>query len=207
MNYGSLIIMKGSIGHDVGLVKRAIGGDKKVLRQIVELNKKKIFYLAYDLTGSIEDAEDLSQEVFLKLFRSLKKYKGNALLSSWLYRITVNTFLSQKRLGSSKVRDNSVDEKEMETMNNDISNPNIISNPEKSVEGEQIQEHLNIALEKLSPRERAVFVLRNYQGMQLKSCSEHLNISEGTVKSLQFRAVKKLQKFLSYYKDQVFSGG
>lgn len=207
MNYASLIIMKGSIGHDVELVKRAIGGDKKVLRQIVELNKKKIFYLAYDLTGSMEDAEDLSQEVFLKLFRSLKKYKGNALLSSWLYRITVNTFLSQKRLGSSKIKDNTVDEKEIERINDNVSNPNIISIPEKSVEGEQIHEHLNTALEKLSPRERAVFVLRNYQGMQLKSCSEHLNISEGTVKSLQFRAVKKLQKFLSYYKDQVFIGG
>ncbi len=198
--------MKDNIVRDVELVKRAIGGDKKVLRQIVELNKKKIFYLAYDLTGSTENAEDLSQEVFLKLFRSLEKYKGDALLSSWLYRITVNTFLSQKKLGANKIMENIIDEQAIEKINDNINNPNILSSPEKSVEGKQIQEHLSTALEKLSPRERAVFVLRNYQGIQLKGCSEYLNISEGTVKSLQFRAVKKLQKILNYYKKQMFMG-
>ena len=197
------MIMKGDIDQDIELVKRAIDGDRKVLREIVELNKKKIFYLAYDLTGSMEDAEDLSQKVFLKLFKSLKKYKGNALLSSWLYRITVNTFLSQKRLGSSKLKDSTIDE-DNESFERKTSEPAGTSVPERFAEDEQIQEHLDSALQKLSPRERSVFILRNYQGMQLKSCSEHLNISEGTVKSLQFRAVKKLQKELSYFKNKIF---
>lgn len=200
------MIMKGGISRDVELVKKAISGNKIALREIVELNKKKIFYLSYDLTGSMEDAEDLSQEVFLKLFKSLRKYKGNALLSSWLYRITVNTFLSQKRLGSNKISDNTIDDNETETTDRRVNDLVSLSDPETFAEGKQIQEHLNIALNKLSPRERAVFVLRNYQGMQLKSCSEHLNISEGTVKSLQFRAVKKLQKELAYYKTQILIG-
>jgi len=192
--------MKGDISRDVELIKKAIGGDKRTLREIVELNKKKIFYLAYDLTGSMEDAEDLSQEVFLKLFKSLKKYKGKALLSSWLYRITINTYLSQKRLGTNKILDNTIDD---EVIDRKINDSNITSNPEIYAEGEQIQEHLNAALQNLSPRERTVFVLRNYQGMLLKDCSEHLNISEGTIKSLQFRAIKKLQKELKYYKIHI----
>ncbi len=200
------MIMKGDISHDVELVKRAISGDKKSLREIVETNKKKIFYLAYDLTGSMEDAEDLSQEVFLKLFKSLKKYKGKALLSSWLYRITVNTFLSQKRLGSSKISEKTVDDSDDLTFDRKRNDSDNSITPEIYAEVEQIQDHLKAALEKLSPREKAVFVLRNYQGMQLKKCSEQLNISEGTVKSLQFRAVKKLKKELDYYKKQMLIG-
>ncbi|MCD4665006.1 MAG: sigma-70 family RNA polymerase sigma factor, partial [Bacteroidales bacterium] len=60
-------------------------------RELVERYKKKIYYLAYDLTGNHHDAEDMSQEVFIKAFRSLKNFRGDAKLSSWLYRITVNT--------------------------------------------------------------------------------------------------------------------
>jgi len=198
------MLMKSDINRDIELVNRAVNGDRKSLREIVESNKKKIVYLAFDLTGSMEDAEDLSQEVFLKLFKSLKKYKGQALLSSWLYRITVNTFLSQKRLGSSKIKDHTINENDTETIERKTNSYSGASNPETYAQEEQIQEHLNNALNKLSPRERAVFVLRNYQGMQLKGCSEYLNISEGTVKSLQFRAVKKLQKELSYYKQQMY---
>ncbi len=198
--------MGSEIKQDIDLVKRALDGDKRAMRDIVDANKKKIFYLSYDLTGTMEDAEDLSQEVFLKLFKSLKKYRGQALLSSWLYRITVNTFLSARRLGSSKLRADTVANEDDELMTNRIEDSHIGSNPEVFAEDEQIQAHVNTALETLSPRERAVFIMRNYQGMQVKSCSEALNISEGTVKSLQFRAVKKLQKALSFYKNQLMMG-
>lgn len=179
---------------DIHLVKRACSGEEAAFEKIVENNKKKIFYLAFDLTGSPQDAEDLSQEVFLKAFRSLKTFKGEASLSSWLYRITLNTFLDRKRKLSFRV------EREYQSLEEGIEIVDPI-NPENHEESRQIQLHIETALEKLSPRERVVFVMRHYQDMPGKKVAKLLDISEGTVKSLLFRAIKKLQTQLSVYKD------
>ena len=86
------------------LIKKAQNGDMNAFRDLVEHYKKIIFYFAYDLTGNHHDAEDLSQEVFIKMFRSLQEFRGEAKLSSWLYRIAVNTWISYTRTGSYKLR-------------------------------------------------------------------------------------------------------
>lgn len=180
--------------HDIYLVKRARSGEQEAFTKIVENHKKKIFYLAFDLTGSRQDAEDLSQEVFLKAFRSLKTFKGEASIGSWLYRIALNTFLDRKRkLSFQAERDSQPLEEGKEPADTD--------NPENYTESRQIQQHIEAALTQLSPRERAVFVMRHYREMPGKEVGKLLNISEGTVKSLLFRAVKKLQKLLSVYKN------
>lgn len=187
---------------DIFLVKRACSGERGAFEEIVETNKKKVFYLAYDLTGSVQDAEDLSQEVFLKAYRGLKKFKGEASLSSWLYRITMNAFLDRKRKLSFKV------ERELKPLEDyegraapfDSDTPPLSThmNPEDYAESRQLQVHIDTALDELTARERAVFVMRHYQGMPGKRVGELLNVSEGTVKSLLFRAIKKLQKHLSH---------
>ncbi|MCP5047251.1 MAG: RNA polymerase sigma factor [bacterium] len=188
---------------DIYLVKRATSGERGAFDQIVESNKKKIFYLAYDLTGSKQDAEDLSQEVFLKAYRGLNTFKGEATLSSWLYRITLNAYLDRKKKRSFKA------EKEQRTLEDyegnvtpfDSNSPplSVHMAPENYAESEQIQAHIDEALEQLSPKERTVFVMRHYKGMPGKRVGQLLNISEGTVKSLLFRAIKKLQRILSHY--------
>ncbi|UCH97893.1 MAG: RNA polymerase sigma factor [Candidatus Aminicenantes bacterium] len=182
---------------DIYLVKRVGSSEAEVFAEIVRENKKKIFYLAFDLTGSPQDAEDLSQEVFLKAFRALKTFKGEASIGSWLYRITLNTFLDRKRkLSFQAERDQQSLEEEMKIA--DLAEP---ANPENYAESQQIKKHIEAALTQLSPRERAVFVMRHYQDMPGKEVGKLLNISEGTVKSLLFRAIKKLQKQLSIYRD------
>lgn len=191
---------------DFYLVKRAGNGDRAAFEEIVETNKKKVFYLAYNLTGSMPDAEDLSQEVFLKAYKNIGKFKGEASLSSWLYRITLNAFLDRKRKVSFQV------EKEQRTLED---NEGVITgthgdtmpgtmpmNPEKFAESQQIQKHIETALEQLSPKERTVFVMRHYQDMPGKQVGELLNISEGTVKTFLFRAIKKLQTLLQEYQLQ-----
>ncbi len=177
------------------LVKQACSGDKNAFKEIVENNKKKIFYLAFDLTGSKQDAEDLSQDVFIKAFCSLQKFKGNASLSTWLYRITLNSFIDQKRKKS--VLNHSPG---WECHPTHDESP-YSGNPETYAESLQIQQHIEQALHRLTPRERSVFVLRHYRGMAGKEVAELLNISQGTVKSLVFRAVKKLRKELSFYRN------
>ena len=177
------------------LVKQACSGDRDAFREIVENNKKKIFYLAFDLTGSKQDAEDLSQEVFIKAFCSLDKFKGNASLNTWLYRITLNAFIDQKRKKS--VLKYSRDWECGPTYDESPYS----GNPETYAESQQIQQHVEQALRQLTPRERSVFVLRHYRGMAGKEVAELLKISQGTVKSLIFRAVKKLRKELSFYRS------
>ena len=182
---------------DTYLVKQTCRGESQVFAEIVQENKKKIFYLAYDLTGSAQDAEDLSQEVFLKAFCALKTFKGEASIGSWLYRITLNAFLDRKRKLSFQA------EREQQPLEEDmkIACPAGPGNPENYAQSQQIKKHIEAALAQLSPRERAVFVMRHYQDMPGKEVGKLLNISEGTVKSLLFRAVKKLQKQLSIYRD------
>lgn len=191
--------MEPAWNNDLQLVQQACEGDRTAFREIVEANRKKIFYFAYDLTGSQQDAEDLSQEVFLKAFRSLEKFRGQASLSSWFYRITLNTFLDQKRKLSflAEKKKQELDEHNITAISLDRGNP--VGNPENYAESRQIQLHIEQALEKLSPRERSVFVMRHYHGMAVKEVAGILSISGGTVKSLLFRAIKKLQKELDFY--------
>lgn len=191
---------------DIHLVKRARGGERRAFEEIIQTNKKKVFYLAYDLTGSVEDAEELSQEVFLKAYKGLKKFKGEASLSSWLYRITMNAFLDKKRKLSFRFER---DQRGLEDYDGPISHLDesgaplsIDQKPEQYAESEQIQVHIDAAIEHLTPKERAVFVMRHYQGMPGKRVAKILKISEGTVKSLLFRAIKKLQGKLQYYVNQ-----
>ncbi len=182
--------------YDTSLAQRASRGDRTAFREIVEDNKQKIFYLAYHLTGSLQDAEDLSQEVFIKAYNSMDAFRGDAAMGSWLYRITLNAYLDQKRKKSSQFA------KEQHSLNEHIpgedlfTGPSAASNPEKYAESQQLQMHIDNALNHLSPRERSIFVMRHYQDMPGKKVGSILNISEGTVKSLLSRAVKKMRNTL-----------
>ena len=86
------------------LIERAKNGETSAFRELVERNKKNVYYLALDLTGNHHDAEDLSQEVFIKAYRNIKDFRSDSKLSSWLYRITVNTNINQYRKKSHRER-------------------------------------------------------------------------------------------------------
>ena len=186
-----------------GLLERVRKEEGAALQEFVERYKKQVFFLALDLTGNHHDAEDLSQDVFIKAFTAVKGFRGDSRVSSWLHRITVNTYIDEKRKSSFKIMKlqryfgagGSEDEKGKEP---DFPAPG--PDPQTSFEQKRIQTDIQEALKKLSPQQKAVFVLRHYQELSLKEISEALAISEGTVKSLLFRAVRKLQKALSAYR-------
>ena len=182
------------------LVERARSGEMGAFRELVERYKKKIYYLSLDLTGNHHDAEDLSQEVFIKAYRSLKKFRGDAKFNSWLYRITVNTCISQKRKKSvsSMMLQEDFDS---ENTSQHFNQSEAIHNPERSAEAGLMQQHIDNALQQLTPRERSIFVLRHYNDLPLKEIAQILKITEGTVKSMLFRGIQKLQKELSFYRE------
>lgn len=184
------------------LVERARKGEMGAFRELVERYKKKLYYLSLDLTGNHHDAEDLSQDVFIKAYRSLKNFRGDAKFNSWLYRIAVNTCISQKRkksLSSMTLQEDFDGDSDQQHFNEKTS----IHNPERTAEAGLMQQHINHALQRLTPRERSVFVLRHYNDLPLKEIAHILKITEGTVKSMLFRAIQRLQKELAFYRKEI----
>lgn len=184
------------------LIQRARNGEIGAFRELVERYKKKIYYLSLDLTGNHHDAEDLSQEVFIKAYRSLKNFRGDAKFNSWLYRITVNTCISQRRkksVAAMTLQEDFDSDNSPQFFNQGESS----RNPERSAEAVLMQQHIDHALQQLTPRERSVFVLRHYNDLPLKEIAQVLKISEGTVKSMLFRAIQRLQKELAFYRKEI----
>lgn len=185
------------------LIEKMKNGDRTSFREVVERYKRKVYYLTLDLTGNHDDAEDLSQEVFIKVFKSVGNFKGDAKLSTWIHRIAINTYIDHTR--SQKIMTTELPDYFNEDEHNDdsFSGKDHYKNPELVTSGNQIQIHVQQALEKLSPREKTIFVMRHYQELQNKEISEILNVTEGTVKTLLFRAIQKLQQHLSFYRPEL----
>jgi len=183
------------------LISRAQRGERDAFQALVEQHKRNVFFLALDLSGNRQDAEDLSQDVFIRAFRYLKNFRGDAKFGSWLYRITVNCYLDSRRKKQMLIVSFNEDLSE-ENYSADRSLKNShASSPENEIQASDLQLHIRRALAQLSPRERSVFVLRHYQEMPLKEIAAALDIAEGTVKSLLFRAIKRLQKALAWVNE------
>lgn len=182
------------------LIDRARNGDTDAFRQLVERSKITTYRLAYDLTGNRHDAEDLSQEAYIRAFRGLPSFRGDAKWSSWLHRITLNTFLDQKKA------------KRTDTVeyNDELESPELNSNhrapapgPDRRADGSLIQEQIERALGCLSPTERSVFVMRHYHDMPIREIGSALTIAEGTVKVHLFRAVRRMQRKLEFFRAEL----
>lgn len=171
-------------------------GDQRAFRELVERYKKKVYYLALDMAGNPVDAEDISQEVFLKVYRSFATFRKGARLGSWLYRVTYNASIDHlRRRGASPepVPDEILELRGRSGagfLQSDVPEPSAI------LEAGQLQERITRALEKVSPQEKAVFLLRHYEDLMLKDIASSLGLSIGSVKSYLFRAVRKIQKEL-----------
>jgi len=180
------------------LVRKARDGDRTAFQDIVDKHKKMVYFLAWDFMGNHQDAEDVTQDVFIKVYLRFHKFNADAKFSSWLYRITVNASIDTLRKKNRKKEDlfehfNSI---------GDTSQPwdgEEKNNPDSQSEHRAVCSQIEQALNQLSHRERAVFVMRHYNDFPLKEIAEILRISSGSVKSYLFRAVQKIQKELANY--------
>jgi RNA polymerase sigma-70 factor (ECF subfamily) len=178
------------------LIEGMARGDRVAFREFVEQYKKKVYYLALDMVGNAVDAEDISQEVFLKVFRSFATFRKDAKLGSWLYRVTYNAsidHLRRKEFVPEPVGDDVLESRSRDSAG--LPHGGTVD-PAAAVESSQLQARIARALEKVSPQEKAVFLLRHYDDLMLKDIASSLGLSIGSVKSYLFRAVRKLQKEL-----------
>ncbi len=188
--------------NEQNIVDRICQGNKEAFQELVERYKKKIYFLAYDILGDHHEAEDISQEVFIKVFRSLKNFRRHSKMSSWIYQITTNSCIDALRKRKSKPKISLGDFNHISIKNNVERGSTRIQNPELSADASIMQRRIQNALYEVTPRERAVFMMRHYNDLEIKEIAEVLNVSSGTVKSMLFRALNKLRKELSIHRGR-----
>lgn len=178
------------------------------LRVLYDRHRGRIYQLGCRYLGDAAEAEDLVQQVFIKAYENAGKFRGQARVSTWLYRIAANAAIERRRrrrtvglddvhpLGSDALAPSA--NLEAEVRSGWASRPAMAStdfeaDPEVAVQRRALQGRLNEALEELSPTQRLAFVLRHWEGMSIREIAELLDAAEGTVKSHLFRAVRTLR--------------
>ena len=183
---------------EVALVRAAQQGDADAFEQLVRLHDRTVLRVALNILRSPEDARDAYQEVFLRAYRSLGKFRFQCSFRTWLYRIGTNVCLDQLRRQSvRKERTVGADEGAPGTgvlANAEDERPH--SNPDRVLAGREAGRSIQQALEQLSPKERMVFELKHHEGLRLRAIGEALSISEEAAKNCLFRATRKLRAAL-----------
>ena len=188
--------MEKHLSEDSELIRQAHEGDEMACQVLVERYMRMVYALALDMTGDHHDAEDLSQETFMKAFRSLDSFKSQAKFSSWLCRITINLCIDRRR--RRRINTVSIAADVDDSSNGPVSRSGSpqATRPEVEIERALLQERVADAIAGLPDRERAVFVLRHYHRSPIKEIAKVLQVKEGTVKSTLFKALKRLQERL-----------
>jgi RNA polymerase sigma-70 factor, ECF subfamily len=177
---------------DATAVARARAGDSEAFRLLVERHSRALFGLAYRMTGNEHDAEDVVQEAFLKAYRSLDRFEERSQVGSWLYRIASNCAFDVLRARRRREsRFDSMDEPDAPEMKAEQ------PGPDRLAMGADVHHRVDIALARMSPLERAAFVLRHFEGRSLQEISDALDQDTNTVKQSICRAVRKARHVLA----------
>ncbi len=183
------------------LLELAKAGDISAFEQLVEGYQRRIFNVAFRMLGSYEDANDLTQEVLIRIYKSLKSFKEQSSFLTWVYRITTNVCLDELRKRK-KQRVISLDEDikvEDGEMKRQIESEEL--SPEEVAENNELSKLVKEAIEELSDEHRLVIVLRDMQGFSYEEIANYLKCPEGTVKSRINRARMALKNILGKKKE------
>lgn len=186
---------------ELALLERIRNGDHSGFELLVKEHTGKVIGLAWRLVGNRQEAEDLAQEAFLRLHRSLPGFRGESRISTWLYRTT--TRLAIDYLRRERIRRKLF----FFRQDNDAPDPVELardpgSDPGRDLESQEAMQSLRKSLRKLSSRQQVIFTLRHYEGMPLKEIAEHLGLQTGTVKAHLHRAVTQLRLDLAVYREE-----
>ena len=182
---------------DYLLVRQAVAGDRRAFQQIVESNKERMFSLARGVLGTrmAEDARDVVQEAFIKAYRALPEFRGDASLPTWLYRITYVTAIDHKRQLKRHLKLAKAVEVEAQSDAYAIFGT-ITGGGSDEIESSQLRAEIDAALAQLTKLELTIFSLRHMQNFKLQEIAVIVNFTEGAVKNILFRAIRKLRDSL-----------
>jgi RNA polymerase sigma-70 factor (ECF subfamily) len=183
---------------DTELIAKAQKGDFSAFEQLVFRYDKQVLTIAARFVQSSDDAKDIYQEVFIRVYQGLRKFKMQSEFGTWLHRITTNVCLThrtRRKKHSHVSLDDDYDENE-----GDPHPSHVVASeapaPDQHTIDEEISTHVREAIESLSPQQKLVFTLKHYQGMKLREIAESMQCSEGTVKKHLFTATQRMRKRL-----------
>lgn len=182
---------------ETDLVLRCQQGDQEALKEIFNEYHKRVYRIAYAVVREREEALDIVQEVFIKLFHSIKNFKGRSNFYTYLYRMTMNTAIDHtrrmKKFSTSSIEEGSFYPSE-----------DVEKRPDRILLHKELEERVKLAMEKLPIDQRTALVLREVEGLSYQEMAETMKCSVGTVMSRLHYARKRIQGLL---KDYVKKGG
>jgi RNA polymerase sigma-70 factor (ECF subfamily) len=187
---------------DRALVVEAQVGNRAAFEELVHRYDRDVLRLALNLMKRPEDARDVYQDAFLKVYRNLHRFRFECSFYTWLYRIVTNVCLDHLRRRAARPEDQSpeanrghADEGITDFFERQREHRPTLD-PERTMFGLEIKARIAVAMERLSPRERIVFEMKHYQGLKLRAIGDALGTTEETVKNSLFRATRKLRNEL-----------
>jgi RNA polymerase sigma-70 factor (ECF subfamily) len=183
---------------ETSVIRAVQGGDQDAFEQLVRTYDQSVLRLAMNMMRSPEDARDVYQEAFLRVYRNIQTFRFDCSFHTWLYRIVTNICLDHLRKRKVRREEPST----LETPDGPVSRVDNVeeegahADPERSMWNHQLGRRIESALGDLTPRERMVFELRHYQGLRLRNIGEMLGTSEEAAKNCLFRATQKMRAVL-----------
>ena len=181
--------------NEEALILRAQEGNLHSFERLVHLHDEKVYGVLMSILGDAEDARDLYQDVFIKVYRSIHKFQFKSEFSTWLIRIAINaaiTYRKKRSIKRSIFRSNIEGDEQLEAQTSSRT-------PEEELLNAELNEQIHIGISALPKQQKAVFVLRHYHGYKLNEIADIMECSNGTVKNYLFRATQKMRDALRLY--------
>ena len=179
------------------LIGRCAAREESACEELVAGHERMVFQLAFNILGDRDEALDLSQEVFLSVFRTIHKFRGQSALKTWIYRIVINQARNRQRWFRRRRRADQVSLDAHEAAHGELQQPGEQTSPDRALARKQLAARLRIALEHLPFDQRTVVVLREIDGLSYEEIAFSSGVAVGTVKSRLTRARQALRRDLS----------
>ena len=185
---------------DMSLIERCRASDESAFNEVVSRYKAKVYNYIYRMTGSSDDAEDLTQEVFIRMYTSIDSFRSQSSLSTWLFRIASNLCIDRFRRSKTRTTAFSLDEP---IQGNDSESgheiPDSTYEPQRLLENTEMAEQIQLSLAQLPEKLRAAVILHDVEGLPYDEIAQIVGCPLGTVKSRLFNARMQLREKLSGY--------
>jgi RNA polymerase sigma-70 factor (ECF subfamily) len=188
-------LKSGVMTDETALIRAAQDGDHAAFEQLVQAYDQRVLRLAMNLLRSPEDARDVYQEAFMRVFRNLNNFRFDCSFHTWLYRIVTNLCLDHMRKRNVRKEESSVlttTEGPIDRMDT-VAEERADGDPQRHMFSGQVRKRIKEVMSELTPRERMVFELRHYQGLRLRRIGEILGTTEEAAKNCLFRATQKMR--------------
>jgi RNA polymerase sigma-70 factor (ECF subfamily) len=177
------------------LINELYNHNPKAFAQLVDLYSPMVYSLVYKMIGTSQDAEDITQEVFIVIWTTIGSFKGESLLKTWVYRIAINKaheFIRKKNRKKRKGYHISLEEKSNQLQENE-------PQPNELLEYQEMESAFNESLTKIPENQQIAFLLHRFEGLSYNEIAQEMKISHSAVESLIFRAKQNVSKWMKKY--------